>query len=121
MKNEIMHVTFEVSCNDCKYCYKEEMKCRPESEDCMPEYDLEKSDFTELKKCDFWYPKDGLYFWVSDFTAVPTFKHQIVKVKVADYSGDFMTEGYYDDKTGLWYTKDGLCLNDNVYEWAIKL
>lgn len=121
MSNNITHVNFDVSCNECKYCYKKEMKCRPESDDCREEYDLEKSDFTTLKKCDFWYPKDGLYFWVSTKTAVPAFTEQIVKAKVTDFIGNYMTEAHYNSKKDCWYDKKGVCLNDNVYEWAIEI
>lgn len=121
MSDNITHVNFDVSCNECKYCYRKEMKCRPESEDCLPEYKLDKSDFTTLKKCDFWYPKDGLYFWVSTEKSVPAYKNQIVMAKVADFSGDYMTKAYYDERSGLWYGENGLCLNDNVYKWAIEI
>lgn len=44
------------SCNDCKYADKEKMKCYPHSKDCRSEYDLEESDFIELKRCDFYEP-----------------------------------------------------------------
>lgn len=45
-------------CNDCKYANKEKMKCNPNSKDCMNEYDLEESDFIELKPCDFYVQKE---------------------------------------------------------------
>ena len=120
MTNEITHVAFEVSCNACKFCYKDEMKCRPESEDCMPEYDLEKSDFETLKECDFWYPKDEDVFWVSVQIAVPTYSNQIVMAKVADFSGDYMTKAHYNEKKDCWFDEKGYALNDNVYEWGIE-
>lgn len=121
MKEEITHVTFDVSCNDCKYCYKKEMKCRPESEDCMAEYDLKNSDFTTLKKCDFWYPKDGLYFWVDVHTAIPTYNNKIVMVKVSTLYGDYMAKAHYNAKKNCWFDMKGNSLNGNVYEWAIKI
>lgn len=46
------------SCNDCKYADKEKMKCKPNSKDCRSEYDLEESDFIELKRCDFYARKE---------------------------------------------------------------
>lgn len=46
------------TCNDCEYANKERMKCNPQSKDCRNEYDLEKSDFLELKYCCFYKRKE---------------------------------------------------------------
>ena len=46
----------EIRCLDCKHCNKEEKKCRPESEDCKSEYDLDDIDIYKYRKndCDFY-------------------------------------------------------------------
>ena len=46
----------EIRCLDCKHCNKEEKKCRPESEDCKSEYDLDDKDIYKYRKndCDFY-------------------------------------------------------------------
>lgn len=38
-------------CSNC--IHANEMKCYPNSKDCRKEYDLEETDFSELKPCDF--------------------------------------------------------------------
>lgn len=121
MKEEITHVTFEVSCDTCKFSSKKFMKCTPESEDCNPNYDLEESDFITLKKCDFWHPKDGMYFWVSTQVALPTYNNQIVLAKVKDSFGRYMTKAHYNANKEYWFDEKGRCLKNNVYEWAIEM
>lgn len=44
-------------CSNCKHANKNEMKCYPNSKDCRKEYDLEETDFYELKPCDFYEEK----------------------------------------------------------------
>jgi len=59
--------------------------------------------------------------WIDTDIAKPAYDKQIVKVKVADFSGDYITNAYYNHREGKWYNKDGNCLNDNVYKWKISL
>lgn len=59
--------------------------------------------------------------WIDTDIAEPSYDNQIVKVKVADFSGDYITNAYYNHKEQKWYRKDGICLNDNVYKWKIPL
>lgn len=54
----IIRRKMDSTCNDCKYADKEKMKCKPNSKDCKSEYDLEESDFIELKYCDFYERKE---------------------------------------------------------------
>lgn len=56
-------------------------------------------------------------FWLDVDMAVPAYRNQVVKVKVADFCGDFKTFATYDKRSNLWYDEDGICLNDNVYKW----
>ena len=56
-------------------------------------------------------------FWISTDKAIPAFDSQVVKVKVADFFSDYITEGYYNHKEQIWYSITGYCLNDNVYAW----
>lgn len=42
---------------------------------------------------------------------------ELVKVKVADYTEDYITTGYYNERCLEWYSDDHLCLDDLVYEW----
>jgi hypothetical protein len=59
-------------------------------------------------------------FWISTDKAIPAYNDQIVKVKVADFTKDYITYGYYNHKEQCWYSIDGWCLNDNVYAWKQK-
>jgi len=43
-------------CSDCRFCDEWSMKCFPESEDCLPSYDLEKEDLDTPGICDFFEP-----------------------------------------------------------------
>ena len=56
-------------------------------------------------------------FWISTDKALPAFDEQVVKVKVADFGGDHITDAWYSHKYGLWFSIKGYCLNDNVYAW----
>lgn len=58
--------------------------------------------------------------WVSTDKALPCYNH-IVTVRVADFTENYTTEGYYDYKKEVWFTAAGDCLNDNVYEWLLEL
>lgn len=44
-------------CSNCINADKNEMKCHPNSKDCRKEYNLEETDFSELKPCDFYEEK----------------------------------------------------------------
>lgn len=57
--------------------------------------------------------------WIDTDIAEPSYDNQIVKVKVADLTGNYITEAYYNHMEQKWYNKDGYCLNDNVYQWKI--
>lgn len=57
--------------------------------------------------------------WIDVDIAEPSYDNQIVKVKVADFSGNYITEAYYNHMEQKWYRKNGICLNDNVYKWKI--
>ena len=59
-------------------------------------------------------------FWIDVDKAIPSFDGQIVKVKVADLTKNYVTDGYYNHREQVWYSVDGYCLNDNVYEWKHK-
>lgn len=59
-------------------------------------------------------------FWISTDRAIPAFDSQIVKVKVADFTKDYVVDGYYNHNEQVWYSVDGYCLNDNVYAWKHK-
>lgn len=59
--------------------------------------------------------------WISTDIAEPSYNDQIVKVKVASFSGDYITYAFYNHRELVWYDKDGNCLNDNVYQWKISL
>lgn len=61
-----------------------------------------------------------IFGWIDVDKAIPSFDDQIVKVKVADYCYDYITDGYYNHKEEVWYSVDGYCLHDNVYAWKIK-
>jgi len=56
-------------------------------------------------------------FWISADKAIPAFNKQIVKVKVADVSKNYITYAYYNHGLQEWWSHDGHCLNDNVYAW----
>lgn len=56
-------------------------------------------------------------FWVNTDKAIPSYDEQLVKIKVADSAGDYITEGWYDHEEQKWYSADGFCLDDNVYAW----
>ncbi len=56
-------------------------------------------------------------FWIDVDKAIPAYDEQLVKVKVADFTKDYTTEGWYDHERQEWYSVDGFCLNDNVYAW----
>lgn len=56
-------------------------------------------------------------FWISIDKALPAYDEQIVKVKVADFVKDYVTEAWYDHTQWVWYSVEGYCLNDNVYAW----
>lgn len=55
--------------------------------------------------------------WIDTDIAIPAFDKQIVKIKVADFAENYVTEGYYNHREQVWYDKNGHCLNDNVYKW----
>lgn len=59
--------------------------------------------------------------WISTNIAEPSFDKQVVKVKVADFYCNYITEAYYDHNEMKWYNKEGSCLNDNVYKWDLPL
>jgi len=42
-----------MKCIECACCNKEEMKCRPKSQDCEKEYDLTEEDLYTEQRCDF--------------------------------------------------------------------
>lgn len=46
--------------------------------------------------------------WIDTDIAEPSYDNQIVKVKVADFSGDYITNAYYNHKEQKWYRKDGI-------------
>ena len=56
--------------------------------------------------------------WIDTDIAIPAFDEQIVKIKVADFAENYVTEGYYSHREQVWYDKNGYCLNDNVYKWS---
>ena len=56
-------------------------------------------------------------FWINADKAIPAFNCQVVKVKVADFNKDYITEAWYDHDKQQWFSIDGICLNDNVYSW----
>ena len=56
-------------------------------------------------------------FWINVDKAIPAYDEQLVKVKVADFTKDYITEGWYDHNKQEWYSVDGFCLHDNVYAW----
>jgi hypothetical protein len=60
---------------------------------------------------------DEMIFWIDPDKAIPAFSDQLVKVKVADLGGDYTTYAYYIHRLQEWWSKDGYCLNDNVYAW----
>ena len=43
-------------CSDCRFCDEWSMKCYPESDDCLPSYDLDEEDLNEPGYCDFFQP-----------------------------------------------------------------
>lgn len=43
-------------CSDCRFCDEASMTCYPESEDCLPSYDLDKEDLSKPGYCDFFEP-----------------------------------------------------------------
>ena len=47
-----------VRCIDCACCNVEEMKCRPNDEDCLKEYNLELEDLVNPAICDFFIPNN---------------------------------------------------------------
>ena len=55
--------------------------------------------------------------WIDTDIAIPAFDKQIVRIKVADFTENYVTEGYYNHREQVWYDKNGHCLNDNVYKW----
>lgn len=59
--------------------------------------------------------------WIDTDIAKPSYDNQIVKVKIADFAGNYITYAYYCHKEGRWYMKDGICLNDSVYQWKMSL
>lgn len=56
-------------------------------------------------------------FWIDVDKAIPAYDEQLVKVKVADFTKEYTTEGWYDHNRQEWYSVDGCCLHDNVYAW----
>lgn len=56
-------------------------------------------------------------FWISVDKAVPAYNDQIVKVKVADFTKNYVTYGQFHHEKYCWYSIDGYELNDNVYAW----
>lgn len=56
-------------------------------------------------------------FWVNTDKAIPSYDEQLVKIKVADSAGDYITEGWYNHEEQKWYSAGGFCLDDNVYAW----
>ncbi len=59
--------------------------------------------------------------WISTDIAEPSYDNQIVKAKVADFAGNYTTDAYYNHREQKWYSKDGVCLIDNVFQWQIPL
>ena len=56
-------------------------------------------------------------FWINADKAIPAFSDQLVKLKVADYAGDYVTYGYYNHRYQEWWTASGYNLKYNVYAW----
>lgn len=54
--------------------------------------------------------------WIDIDVAIPSYDRQLVEIKVAD-SEEYISSGYYDHREQIWYSFDGFCLNNNVYEW----
>ena len=56
-------------------------------------------------------------FWISTEKALPAFSDQIVKIKVADFAGNYTAEGWYDHNKQEWYAIEGNCVHDDVFAW----
>ena len=46
-------------CLDCRFCDAQNLVCYPESEDCLPMYELEEEDLAKPGFCDFFKPIEG--------------------------------------------------------------
>lgn len=43
-------------CSDCRFCDAQNLTCYPESNDCLPSYDLDEEDLSKPGPCDFFEP-----------------------------------------------------------------
>ena len=56
-------------------------------------------------------------FWIDTDKAIPAYDKQLVIIRVADFTTDYITEGWYDHNRQEWFRFDGLCLHNDVYGW----